>query len=398
MRISTLAIFRQGVSSMQSLQSRNARTQEQIATGRRVLTPADDPVAASRALKLRDSLSRFDQFDRNSNMARTRLQDEEVALKGVNDVLQRVRELSLQANNATQSNESRAMIAVEMRQRLDQLVELSNQKDGNGRFLFAGNLDETRPVVFSGGSYAYNGDQGNRQIQIGETRTVADGDSGADVFFRIRQGNGSFVVNVPGTNTGSGVVGDSSIVDASLYDGAQYTVRFIDAANYEVLDSSNVVIAADTYASGGSIGFQGIEFAITGSPAAGDEFVASASRQQDVFTGIQQLITAVENSSNDAASRAVMNNGINRGIDNVDQAIGNILGVRTEVGARLTAIDNQTDSNGGFALTLHQAIGELEDLDYAEAVSRLSFELGVLEAAQQSFVRTQSLSLFNFLR
>ena len=398
MRVSTLGMFRQGLSSMQELQALNARTQEQIATGRRILSPSDDPVSASRALKLRDSLSRFDQFDRNSNMAMSRLQDEEVALRGVNDVLQRVRELALQANNATQSNESRSLIAIEMRQHLDELVRLANQKDGSGRFLFAGNLDETTPVVLSGGSYAYNGDQGQRQIQIAETRSVADGDSGADVFFQIRQGNGTFIVDAPLTNTGSGVVGNGSVVDSSQYDGAPYTVRFIDPANYEVLDSSNAVIAAGSYSSGESIGFQGIEFSIKGSPAAGDEFVASASGQQDVFTSIKQLIAAVDTSSNNEVSRAEMNNGINRGLENVDQAIGQILTVRTQVGTRLTAIENQADANDGFALTLHEMIGELEDLDYAEALSRLSFELGVLEAAQQSFVRTQSLSLFNFLR
>lgn len=398
MRISTLGMFRQGLSSMQELQSISARTQEQIATGKRILSPSDDPISASRSLKLRDSLSRFEQFDRNSNMARTRLQDEEVALKGVNDVLQRVRELALQANNATQSNESRAMIAIEMRQHLDGLVQLANQKDGNGRFLFAGNLDETTPVVVSAGNYAYNGDQGQRQIQIGETRTVIDGDSGADVFFRIRQGNGTFVVDVPLANAGSGVVGDSSVVDSAQYDGTQYTVQFIDPANYEVRDSSNAVISTGSYSPGESIGFQGIEFSIDGSPAAGDEFITAASPQQDIFSSIQQLIAAVETTSNDDVSRAAMNNGINRGLDNVDQAIGNILTIRTQVGARLTAIEHQADSNDGFALTLQQMIGELEDLDYAEAISRLSFELGVLEAAQQSFVRTQSLSLFNFLR
>ena len=76
--------------------------------------------------------------------------------------------------------------------------------------------------------------------------------------------------------------------------------------------------------------------------------------------------------------------------------IGQVLDVRTRVGSRLAAIESQTDTNDAFALTLQQTIGELEDLDYAEALSRLSFELTVLEASQKSFVRTQSLSLFNY--
>jgi len=382
---------------MQNLQATTARTQRQIASGQRILTPSDDPIAASRALELRESLSRLEQFDRNSNIATNRLQNEEVTLRGVNDVLQRVRELALQANNATQSNETRSLIAIELRERLDQLVQLANQKDGNGRFLFAGNLDDTTPVTVNGTSFSYNGDQGQRQIQIGESRTVVDGDSGADVFFRIRAGNGTFVVSAGAANTGEGIAGSSSVVDPSQYDNAPYTVRFVDPGNYEVLDASNVVIANGAYQPGNSIAFRGIEFTVDGQPAAGDEFATAPSPNQDVFSSIQNLIVAIETPVVSNSSRAYLNNGINSGLQDIDQAIGKILDVRTRVGSRLAAIESQGDANSAFALTIQGTIGELEDLDYAEALSRLSFELSVLEAAQQTFVRTQSLSLFDFL-
>ncbi len=397
MRVSTFGSYQRGLSMMQDLQAAVGRTQRQISSGQRILTPSDDPIAASRALELRESLSRLEQFDRNSNIATNRLQDEEVALQGVNDVLQRVRELALQANNATQSNETRGLIAIELRERLDQLVQFANQKDGSGRFLFSGNLDNTTPVTVNGTSFSYNGDQGQRQIQISESRTIADGDSGADVFFRIRAGNGTFVVTAGAANTGAGVAGSSSVVDPTQYGSAPYTVRFIDPGNYEVLDSSNAVISTGAYQPGDSIAFRGIEFTVDGQPAAGDEFLTAPSPNQDVFSSIQNLIAAVETPVVSNTSRASLNNGINSGLQNIDQAIGKILEVRTQVGSRLAAIESQGDANGAFALTLQQTIGELEDLDYAEALSRLSFELSVLEAAQQTYVRTQSLSLFNFL-
>jgi flagellar hook-associated protein 3 FlgL len=75
---------------------------------------------------------------------------------------------------------------------------------------------------------------------------------------------------------------------------------------------------------------------------------------------------------------------------------GKVLDVKTQVGSRLSAIDSQGDSNGAFALTVQSTLGELEDLDYAEALSRLSLQMTTLEAAQQTFIRTQQLSLFNF--
>ena len=122
MRTSTLGAFRQGLSAMQALQAAAARTQRQLSVGRRILAPSDDPISALRALEMRDRVSQLEQFKRNSDIATNRLSTEEVALKGINDVLQRVRELALQANNATQNRETRALMAVEMRQHLDQLV------------------------------------------------------------------------------------------------------------------------------------------------------------------------------------------------------------------------------------------------------------------------------------
>jgi flagellar hook-associated protein 3 FlgL len=396
MRISSYGAHLQGLSMMQQLQAALDHTQQQISSGRRILTPSEDPIAASRALDLREALGRLDQFDRNSNIVRNRLSDEEVALNSVDAVLQRVRELALQANNATQSDETRGLIAIEMRQQLDQLVQLANQQDGNGRFLFSGNLDGTTPVTRSGQNFTYNGDQGSRMIEIGENRRISDGNSGAEVFFRIRNGNGVFSSTPSASNAGSVVAGAGSLVDPTQYDQDTYTLRFIDPLNYEVLDSASSVISSGSYQSGSSIAFRGIEFSLTGQPASADEFQVAPSRFQDVFTTVRQLADSVDAPVSDNASRAVLNNGVNAGILSLDQALGKVLDVRTQVGSRLSAIETQADSNSAFALTVQGTLGELEDLDYAEALSRLSIQMTTLEAAQQSFIRTQQLSLFNY--
>ena len=249
MRVSTRGAFEHGLNAMQRLQTALDRTQRQLSSGNRILSPSDDPIAASRALVIRESIGRLEQFDRNANIATNRLSQEESALDSVNNVLQRVRELALQASNATQSNESRNSIAVEMRQQLEQLVLLANQKDGNGAFLFAGHSEGAQPVTRSGSTFTYNGDQGQRYIQIGEGRQVADGDSGAAVFFAIRDGNGVFSAAPATANTGTGVVGTTTLIDPTLWVPDQYTIRFIDANNYEVLDSAAAVVATQ-YVSG----------------------------------------------------------------------------------------------------------------------------------------------------
>ena len=81
----------------------------------------------------------------------------------------------------------------------------------------------------------------------------------------------------------------------------------------------------------------------------------------------------------------------------MDNAIGNVIDIRSRVGSRLSAIESQKFANDDIALQVAETMSDLQDLDYAEALSRLSLQAFGLEAAQQSFVRTQGLSLFNYL-
>ncbi len=396
MRVSTQGMFMQGLTMMQRLQTALDYTQRQISSGRSILKPSDDPIASARALEIRESLSRLEQFDRNANLAENRLSQEEEALGTANNVLQRVRELALQANSGSQSNETRKLIAIEMRQQLDHLVQVANQKDGNGRYLFAGNLEDTEPVTRMGSSFSYNGDQGQRFIQVGENTRVADGDSGADVFFLIRAGNGVFETAPAAANAGTGVLGPGSLVDPAAWDQGNYEVRFVDETNYIVTDASSTLVAAGAFAPGDTLAFAGIEFSINGQPAAGDTFDVTPSAYEDVFSTIDKLATAIDTTTNDDADNAALNNGINAGLLGLDQAIGSVLEVRTKVGSRLAVIETQVDSNASFSLSFESTLADIEDLDYAEALSRLSLEASTLEAAQKSFVRTQTLSLFNY--
>src|SRR5690606_10541318 len=113
------------------------KTQTQIGTGRRVNAPSDDSFAAARITEIDAAIARLAQFRDNGTLARNRLSLEETVLADVADSLQRIRELTLQANNATLGNGERAGLAAEIRERFDGLLALANSVDGNGRYLFA---------------------------------------------------------------------------------------------------------------------------------------------------------------------------------------------------------------------------------------------------------------------
>lgn len=397
MRISTAGMFRASLGQMQELQSALARTQEQIASGKRLLAPSDDAIGAARSIELRELSSRIEQFNRNGNLAESRLSVQEQALASAGDLLQRARELAVQANNGTQSNETRAFIATEVRQLKEQMIQLANSQDTTGRYLFSGYSDKVQPFSATSAGAVYNGDEGQRFVEIAEGRRIADGDSGARVFERIPRGNGTFTTAAAAGNGGSGIIDSGAVTDPSAWNRDTYTISFVADDAWEVTDGSGAVVASGGFEPGSSIEFAGVVVSIEGSPAAGDEFTVEPSRDQSVFATLDRLADALEQPVANDAGRAALTNELNSGMSDLDQAIGNLLDVRATVGSRLAAIEDQRDANEGFAITVEQTISEIEDLDYTEALTRLAEQINSLEAAQKSFVRIQSLSLFSIL-
>jgi len=181
-----------------------------------------------------------------------------------------------------------------------------------------------------------------------------------------------------------------------------YTLNFIqlaatDPITYEVRDSGAALVSSGAYEGGGAIGFNGISMVVEGVPANGDSFTVSPSANQDVFTTLTNIIAALEAPSTDLADNASLHNDMNENLNNIDQALDNFLRVRSTIGSRLNNIDSQNEVNENFLLRMKSAISEVQDLDFAEAISRLSSQATSLEAAQKVFVEVQSLSLFDYL-
>lgn len=300
MRLSTSQIFHQSVTSMLSQQTELAKTQQQLATGERLLSPSDDPDAATRILDLNHIIETTEQYQRNSDFANTRLALEETVLTDVGELLQRSRELSVQANNATMSANDRESLAFEVRANIGSLIQLSNSQDASGEYLFSGFQAETIPFVDNGlGNFSYDGDQGQRSLQIGARRSVTVGDAGNEVFMKVDDGAGG-------------------------------------------VDS--------------------------------------------MFSMLYDFATDLEANTPSATT-----------LTRLDSALDTVLNTRASIGARLNSVENQKTANESFSALLQQNRSELEDLDYAEAVSRFEQQLIALQASQQTFVKIEGLSLFNYL-
>jgi flagellar hook-associated protein 3 FlgL len=499
-RVTLLQMFNQGLNGILNVQSQQLKTQNQIASGTRILQPADDPVGAAQILRTNDELARIAQYQKNLDGAENSLMQEEAQLESITTLLIRVRELATSAGNPALSSTERKAIATEAGTRLEELVALANSRNTAGEYIFGGFQGEHAPFVQSGGSYQYRGDDGVRMAQVSGSTYVAMGHSGNQLFETIPMATvpaaaGTLVARAAAgvANTGSGVVGNGTVTDPVLfgatfpagaryqleitgyttppdqYDynvldsggavigtaaaaaspivfgGAEFTITGAPAAgdrftlqapsasiaaghivdrnafesafsgpastyrinitgftapdqySYEVLDSGNASVATGSYTDGERLTFGGVEFRIVDG-AVGDSFTLSPPSSQNMLNTVERLATGLATLGDSPEDKLRLQELIAETLANLENAEDNVGVVRAQVGGRLNTIDSTRDMHGGTELVSNKVLSEVRDLDYAEALTRMTRENFILQAAQQSFAKISGLSLFNFLR
>ncbi|MEO7774846.1 MAG: flagellar hook-associated protein FlgL [Steroidobacteraceae bacterium] len=385
---------------MQAAQTRLAKTQDQLATGKRVSTPADDPIASVRILEISRAKAQSAQYGANSAIATNRLSLEEQALNDSTTALQRVRELILQAaNTGTLSDSDRQSIAAELKSRGDELRDIGNRQDGNGEFMFSGFSTLTRPFTRNaGGIVTYAGDQGSRVLQVGPSQRIADSDSGFSVFMDIPEGNGTFVTAAPTTNAGTGIIDIGSVVSQASWVPDDYAINFTSDTAYEVRNSSNALVSSGTYAPGTAITFNGVQVSVSGLPASGDRFTVNEAGTKDMFSLIDDIVGRLTTSSTTASQRSNLSSFIGGALQQLDQSLTQTQSARSGVGSRLSRLETIDTARLDYELELSSSLSDLQDLDYAEAITRMNQQLVALQAAQASYARVAQLSLFDYLR
>ena len=395
MRISTSWMQQSAINDILDRQSQMAQTQQQLSSGKRILNASDDPVAAAQVLNLQHVESANQQYQRNIDSANGRLGLEETSLDQVSSILQRARTLALQGTNGTETTNDRSAIATELRQLFSQLVQTANTTDSQGDALFAGNAVRATPFVQGADfSVAYAGDDGQRMVAAAPGMQVATSDPGSDVFMNIPAGNGSFAVQAGAGNTGSLVVDASSVIDDSTYVAGTYTVTFAADGTWQAKDAASNVVGSGSYGGSGAIEFGGMQIQLDGTPAAGDTLTVQSGATQDMFASIGKLIDTFENTPPGAAS----SNTVNRQIESIDQSLQRVLAVQARIGSRMNTLDQQKSTEGDLDVQNQGAISNLQDLDMASAIGKLNLQQVALEAAQQTYVKVQGMSLFDYLK
>ncbi|SDN38176.1 flagellar hook-associated protein FlgL [Vreelandella arcis] len=420
MRISSVTMFDQSTASMNRQQSDFLNVSQQIASGRRVVNPSDDPQAASRAVGVDQAKAVTEQYSDSRVSARNSLAQTESILNSVSDAITSAKTLLVQASSDTLSDVDRESVASELKGVYETMLGQANATDGSGRYLFGGYNDSNPPYVKQGDAAVYQGDDRAREQRVDASRLMPVTENGISIFQSVPSSAG-YVAEADNANTGNVTFSGPQVTDVGDDGyGSDYRVSFNGTAadpRYEVERFNgtswvNTDMEGDALPSGDwadavndedalSLTFGGLSVDLKGTPAPGDEIVVAQAggetRESNLFRTMEEAIRVLENPAETDADKADLRNTLNTSMRDLDNSLDNVLTVRASAGARLNELDVIDAVGSNRTLNYEQTLSDLVDLDYNEAISEYSLRQVGLQASQKAFVDVKGMSLFNYL-
>jgi flagellar hook-associated protein 3 FlgL len=398
MRLSSATIYNQSLSSMLAQESAYQDAAQEVASGTRVVNPSDDSLAAAQAVNVRQAIAANEQYADSRSAISTSLSQEESTLDSINDAISSAMSLLVQANNGTLSDADRESIATSLQGVYDTLVTLANATDSNGNYLFSGYQSQSAAFVEDAdGNLVYQGDDNVVTQQVSSTQSMASGDNGATIFMSVSSSAG-FIAEA-GDNSGSVTYDGPDITDTQDANyGTGFTVTFSTAddgtAQYSIDGATPVA-----YTEGETLEVNGLSMTLEGTPVDGDSITVSAAADADpdLFATLQNLISALQTPVETDADQAALSNTLSTASRQLSNAQDNVLTVQTSVGSRLNQLEVLDTIGDDLALSYTERLSGLVDADYTESVTEYTSLQVALQAAQQTFVSIQKMSLFEYI-
>lgn len=406
MRITTNMMYDRGLSAVTDRTSKLLKVQDQIARETKILTPADDPAGKAQALSLTERIAQNEQFRKNSEMLLNDLKQQESVMSNVTTSMQRAKELFVQAGNGAYDVQDRKSVALEIGVLRDSILDMMNARSESGDYLFSGYQSDVMPFTLNDvtGVYDFNGDAGNRKVQVTANQQLQSTSSGAEVFQRNPTELTARVGNFDGGITGGSVlIEDRAAWNAfhqASYDkdsttNNTYSVEF-NAGNYDVLDAAGTIVETGAYIPGEPVQFNGMALNVRGVPNDGDSIEFRLSQpQQNIATVLNDMVNLM-NDPNVSADELAQ--GIEFGLSNLDSADASLGAARARAGSRINSAETAVFTNTDFSIANQDTRAKIQDVDYAEAMTELTKQDTALQAAQATFTKITRLSLFDYLR
>lgn len=405
MRISTEQIYTSGINNMLSQEQKVLQLQNQLSNnGQRVYTAADDPVAAAQIELLNQTINASEIYKQNNQSITNSLNLEDGVLASITTSIQSLQQLQIQAGNATLSYSDRQAIGVQAQNILTQLVSYANSTGIGGEYIFSGSKSNMPAITKSYDSstnttsYNYAGDDVRRFQSVSQSLQVAVNDSGNNVFMNIPAGNGSFSISqTANPNKGTLIASADAVLDPANVVPGDYTLS-VNSGVIAVTDGSGNSVYSGTYQSGTPINFNGMTLTLSGRAADGQTFSIKTGATSSLFASVQKMISNLNAPYTSDSDKAAIQNENNQLINQFKNALSHISNVRADLGGRLNQLSNAGNTTANLTLISQTVLTQLRDDDVASVASRYNLQLVNLQAAQQSFVRIQSLSVFNYIQ
>ncbi len=399
MRVSSNQMFSQVSESILKQEAEFSRLVEQMSTGRRILSAGDDPLAASQAVNVAGALSQANAFKSNRASADQALNAQESALGSATTTMQSVLERLVNAGNGTLSDTDRKSLATDLKGMRDALIGLANSTDGNGRYIFSGYDSET-PAYEQDGSYLVAADRNRAPtVQVSQSRVIAAGVVGSEVFSRANPGSNSYVVGAADTNVGTARVG--TLVTDTTITAASRTVTFAgvpDALTYSFVNDAGTLVTRP-YVEGEALDLDdGMSLPLSGTPVVGDSFQVKHIQDDgvvDMFGSLDKLIAGLEMATTDDPQAAAAWANIKAEHTKVLQnGYDNILTIRSNLGSKMQEVDALNGVGTSDTLAYSKQLSGLEDVNIVTAMSEATQRQTALQAAGMAFRMIQGLNLF----
>ncbi|CAJ1879488.1 MULTISPECIES: flagellar hook-associated protein FlgL [Aeromonas] len=402
MRITTNMVYDRNISSLNGANERLSTAYEQLMTGNKFKTAGEDPSGMSQKLALTKEIDLFKQYGVNGSLLENSLGHEETVLTALNTAMTSAQTLIQKANDSAVGYEDRQAIASELEGLQKQMFDLMNSKNSQGEYIFGGNQSKTQPFIQdASGNYVFQGDTGQRNIQVSPTVQIPANDSGFNLFeivpTRRTSSAGSANIQVGVADQGHFDSFYRNNYDPSLASN-QYTVNTIAGTpdTYEIRDGGGALLQSGDYVAGNKIPFNGLELTLS-LPAGGaaQNFVLDPPQNNNILDGMSDFITALRdpNITPDTFQLKVADatSHMKNARLNVDQGLG-------EIGGRMNGLEQVMGSNEGLSTLNQQARAKVSEADLYEVIATLSKEDAALSATQLSFSKISKLTLFDYIR
>lgn len=367
MRVADKMAYDQVNRAISKNRSEMADLQNQAATQKRVTKPSDDPVSASRVLGSRIELRGSEQYIKNLNYAKGFLDFTEQSLNELTEVFVRAKELVLsQASDASSSPQTRRVVAEELKQLLNQAVQISNRKHGE-RFIFGGFKTTESPFDERGN---YQGDMGEMRIHIDKDSFLPMNIPGAVVF----QGKGLSRDGFSNKN-----IEQAKSVEKLNQQRAESpeVFRGVDAGNN--VEAENPVDAENPMR--GPASLRTTENVISTTSDGGQDGV-------NLFQTLKKIQIALMTDDKE---------GIQESVDRIDDALQQVIVARTALGSRVMSIENTLSSLHTNVVDTKTGISNLEDADAFAVISDINKTESALQATLQTSGKLMQKSLMDFI-